>query len=176
MRKRRGQGRVKIDKGMYDGYLYYKKMIIENNLSSKYNINRTSYGRIIWEIHKYVMNHVLREAGTFKMPVGMPAIRVKKYKRNVRFKPNGTIDGKSLSPNWKATMELWEKNPIAKEKKKLVYFINDHTNGYSGMIWMDKSRAIIPNISPYQFRPCRKKNRELSAILLDPYNKIDYYS
>jgi hypothetical protein len=176
VRRKRGKGRVKVDKGMYDGYLHYTKHVVDDELPEKFKLDRSTYGKVIWTIHNELKDSMLYDAGTFKMPAGLPAIRVKKYKRKVRFNDDGTIDANSLAPNWPVTLKLWEENPKAKEQKKLIYFLNDHTDGHSAMVWMDKSRSHLANLSPYQFRPTRHIDRELAKILLDPYNKIDYYS
>lgn len=173
---KRGRGKVIIDKGMYDAYLFYRKYVEDHNIPEHQIIDRQTFGRVIRMVHEHLMHHVLYEAGSFKMPAGLPLIRIKKYKRRIKFKEDGKIDGSSMAPNWPKTMELWEKSPVAKKQKKIVYHINDHTDGHSAMVWMDKYRSRVPNIYPYQFRACRAINRKLAAILLDPYNKIDYYS
>jgi hypothetical protein len=171
--KPRGEGRIKVDKGILDGYVYYKKQI--KDLPNEYLITRGKYGSILKDLHEEISNKLLKESASFRMPCGLPTIRIKKWKRKVRFKEDGSIDPKSLAINWKATRELWDKNPVAKKQKKFIYFINDHTDGYSAMFVMEKHSANVPNLSIYNFTACRDNNRRLADILLNPYNKIDYY-
>lgn len=170
---KRGKGRFKIDKGIGDGYRYYLKHI--KDYPEEFHIDRAKYGKILKEIHQEIVHKLLYNAESFRMPCGLPSIRVKKFKRKVRFKEDGSIDPKSLAINWKATRELWEKNSKAKEQKKLVYFINDHTDGYSAYIAMEKLSSNVPNLNVYNFVSLRDNDRHLAKILLDPYNKIDYY-
>lgn len=169
----RGEGRIKIDKGTYDAYKFYMNSV--KDLPEIYHIDRKKFGNIIKDIHSEIIKKILYESCYFRMPCGLPSIRVRKYKRKVRFKEDGSIDPKSLAINWLATRKLWEENKEAKEKKKLVYFINDHTDGYSANIIIEKYSANVPNLSVYRFKPSRDNDRELATILLNPYNKIDYY-
>jgi len=172
--KARGEGKIKIDKGVEDGYRYYKKSIADK--PDDYKISRSIYGKIIKDIHKEISRKILEESGSFRMPCGLPSVRIKKYKRQVRFREDGSIDPKSLAVNWKATRELWDKNEEAKKKKKLVYFINDHSDGYSATFILEKYAANVPNLSLYRFKCTRSNDRRLGEIMLDPYNKIDYYA
>lgn len=172
--KKRTEGKIKIDKGIHDGFLFYKSQV--KDLDDKFKISRTLYGKIIKELHENISHQLLYESSYFRMPCGLPTIRIKKYKRKPKFRDDGTIEPGSLAVNWKKTRELWENNPKAKELKKLVYFINDHTDGYSATFTMEKHSCNIKNLSPYRFKTSRTNDRLLSSILLNPYNKIDYFT
>ena len=175
MNKPRTKGRLNIDVGIPEGYKNYINYLKTENSEQRYYVDKAKYNKIIKDLHKIIAKKILEESATFRMPCGLPAIRIKKYKRKVRFKEDGSIDPKSLAINWKKTMELWESNSEAKLKKKLVYFINDHTDGYSARFTMEKYAANIKNLPPYSFKSCRDNDRALAGILLNPYNKIDYY-
>ncbi len=174
-RKPRGEGKIIIDKGMYDGFLYYMKKIRNEEKGDKYKVNRSLYGKILKGVNEEIARRMIEDAKSFRMPAGLATIRVKKYRRKVRFRADGTINPRSLAPNWPATMELWEKNDVARKQKKLVYFINDHTDGYSACMMMEKYSSDLGNVLPYCFKPTRKNDRHIAEILLDPYNKTDYY-
>jgi hypothetical protein len=170
---KRGKGKITIDIGSNEGYKHYCKQTKDS--SEVFQVSRKKYGKVLKEVHEEIIRKLLYEAATFRMPCGLPSLRVKKFKRKVRFKEDGSIDPKSLAINWKATRELWEKNNEAKEKKKLVYFINDHSDGYSAYIAMEKISANVPNVTLYNFVSARANDRELAKILLNPYSKADYY-
>jgi len=170
--KPRGKGKILVDKGIYDAYLYYCKQTKE--LPDRYKMDRAKYGKIIKQIHKELARKMLYEAATFKMPAGLPSIRIKKYKRKIKFREDGSVDPKSLAINWQKTRELWIEKPETKHVK-FVYFVNDHTDGYSARFILEKYSSRIKNLGPYRFKSSRDNDRELAKILLDPYNKIDYY-
>lgn len=171
--KPRGKGKINIDKGLPEAYKHYCEQTKDS--PDKYKVSRATYGKIIKEVHKEIARKILEEAVTYKMPAGLPTIRIKKYKRKIKFLENGSVDPKALAINWQLTRKLWSDNPKAKEEKRFVYFVNDHTDGYSAMFVVDKYRATLPNLGPYKFKASRKNNRRIAEILLNPYNKIDYY-
>lgn len=171
--KPRGRGKIRVDKGIYDGYLHYCKMT--KDMPDRYKISRGKYGKILKLIHEYISNEILENSETFKMPAGLPRVRIKKYKRNIKFKEDGSIDPKSMAIDWAKTREVWIKNEKLKKKKFLVYHTNNHTDGYSATFKLEKYSSNVPNLGPYRFKACRANERKLAKILKDPYNKIDYY-
>lgn len=172
----RTEGKVNINIGIKEGYAAYRKAYWANKMTPRYDIKRKAYGDIMRRFHLYMGEGIIERSETFKMPAGLPKIRVKKYKRNPRFKKDGTIDPRSLPVDWGATRKLWDKDPYARKAKKLVFYLNDHTDGYSFMVWMDKTTTWLKNISPYQFRPVRAMDKDLYSAIMDPRKNIDYYS
>lgn len=72
-------------------------------------------------------------------------------------------DGKpNLPPNWNATKKLWEKNPIAKKEKKIVYFVNEETSGVVYKVNWHKAGVAVTNKLLYSLRMTRKNKREIS--------------
>ena len=93
----------------------------------------------------------------FKMPCRLGVLRVKKSKMNYK-------DKNKLKVDWKTS----------KEANKIVYHLNDHTNGYKFRFWWEK-RGPIKNLSVYSFTPIREYKRLLSSILKDKNRTIDYF-
>lgn len=174
MEIKRGKGKITIDVGLAQGYKHYCEAV--KDLPQEYKISQSLYGKIIKHVHDEIAKELLNNAESFRMPAGLPQIRVRKFKRKIKFNEDGTVDTQSLPVNWKATRELWEKNEDAKKKKKRVYFLNDHRDGYSANFIMEKFAANIKNLQSYRFKATRTLDRELSAIWQDPYNKTDYYT
>jgi len=173
---KRGPGRLNIDIGLNEGFKYYNKFIRENKFDKKYRLSRKNYGKIIKLVNSEIRRIILYESATVKLPAGLPALSIIKFKRKIQFNEDGTLDSSKMPVNYPATLKLWRENKEAAEKRKLIFFINDHTDGYSCKVNMSRYRSKIKNIALYNFKTCRKLSRELAKILLDPYNKIDYYS
>lgn len=80
------------------------------------------------------------------------------------------VNLKKLKPDWKETKKLWERNPQAKEDKKLIYHLNQHTKGYYyKILWV---RGYIKNITSYSFKPVRQFQRDLSHTVKT--GNVDY--
>ncbi len=82
-RKPRGEGKIIIDKGMYDGFLYYMKKIRNEEKGDKYKVNRSLYGKILKGVNEEIARRMIEDAKSFRMPAGLATIRVKKYRRKV---------------------------------------------------------------------------------------------
>ena len=172
-RSKRGPGKIKIGLGIREGYKHYKEAV--KDAPEQFQIDSATYRKIMKEAHLHIVDQIINDIEEVRFPAGMPSFRVKKYKRKIRVK-DGQIVKNGLAVNWKATRELWDSDEKAKEAKKLIYFLNDHTDGYSAMVWMNRVTHSIPKFTPYQFRPTRDVNRQLAEVLLDPFNRKDYYA
>jgi hypothetical protein len=74
-------------------------------------------------------------------------------------------DLNKLKVNWKATNKLWSKDEECREKKQLVYYLNDHTRGfYYRFKW---KKGIVKNISVYSFLPVRSAKSKLSLAITE---------
>lgn len=174
-----------IKYGMGDYYNYYainnfkeyseekKRTVIYKN--SKYFVDRATFSKIISDFNKAVCEEVLYENFEYKLPARMGEISIKKYKPKIEFDENGKLKSRTLPVDWKATNELWNNNPEAKEQKKLVRFLNDHTNGFISKWYYVKNYANYKYKSGYVFKASRTNKRELAKILKDEDLKIDYY-
>lgn len=151
---------------MEDYYKYYNK-------NNSYKLSRKDFSYIVSEMNKEVQSFILNEASEFLLPHRLGAITVRKSKRKVKF-----INGKAVNtnpPNWKKTLELWEADPEAKEKKILIKHSNLHTSGYVFKIMYARSLANFKNKSFYCFSPARQFKRNLTVRIND-YTKDKFDS
>ena len=63
----------------------------------------------------------------------------------------------------------------AKEDRKRVYFLNNHSDGYRYLWYYSTYRSALPNKSLYRFIPSRDNKRNLCKLIKDPTFKGDYY-
>lgn len=97
------------------------------------------------------------------LPHNMGSLSVQGIKEKVHFDEEGKIKG--LSPNWRLTKELWEKDPTAKENKKLIFNTNEHTNGIRYKFLWSKKRIIVPFKTVYALRMSKDNKKKLFAEL-----------
>lgn len=150
--------KIKSDFGLPDFYKFYSK---------NYNLDipKDVYRNIISDFHEGVKDLIIEESLVYKLPyVGME-IMIKKDKRKPKI-----VNGKLVNntpPDWKKTMELWERDPDAKEKKIIVRYNNYHTSGYVFRIYCKKFKCNLKYRSLYKFNPNRKFQRDLAKRLLN---------
>src|SRR6478609_184780 len=98
---------------------------VQNRVQPK--VTKKMYFLIIYEFMQFIITKVY-QGFEIKLQRNMGELKILGKKVIPKIdEETGTIKG--LSPNWKATKELWAKNPEAKEKKEIIYFFNEHTNG-----------------------------------------------
>lgn len=99
------------------------------------------------------------------LPSRMGTIAIVGKKQKVRRDEEGNIRG--LAPDWVKTKELWDKNPKAKEDRKLVYHTNNHTSGYRYNWRWSKKNVLVSNKSLYALRMTRTNKRDASNLMLE---------
>jgi len=142
--------RVKVDwrSSSRDNYNNFCK----NNPSVK--ISFDEWKNIIYSFNESFKNYILETGERAKLPSGFGEFSINKKKRR---KIKG-VDGKefiNLPVDWKKT----------KEKGKIIYNFNYHTEGYFfGWTWF-KETARLKNSDLWYFKPSRITSRLLSHYL-----------
>lgn len=179
--KKRTEGKNNSHKKIADFYKYYNKSVDSiigikgNKTKGSYNVSTPKYGSIFKDINSGIMNLILLQNFEFKMPCRLGTIKVIKYKHSLKFKSDGTVDKKSWGVNWKETLLLWERDEESRINKKLVYHLNDHTNGFVCKFKWNKRGCNIPNHFYYKFIASREHKRNLNKYLKDKSLNIDFY-
>lgn len=109
----------------------------------------------------------------FTMPFRIGTLGVRKHKILVKVNSDGTIDKRSLRPDWSATKKLWEKDEQAKENKQLVFHLNKHFGGYNCKWFWDKTTCSIKNQTAYSLVMSRTNKRKLAKAIFT--GEVDYY-
>ena len=152
--------RTKIDwrSSSKDNYNKFCK----NNPSIK--LTYDEWRNILYTFNESYKEYILETGHKAKLPYGFGEFSINKKKRR-RLKNN--IDGKefvNLPIDWQKT----------KEKGKVIYNFNYHTEGYFfGWMWF-KSTARFKNSDLWYFKPSRLTSRLLSHYLKtsDKYQNI----
>lgn len=150
-----------------------KKVIIDRD--SKFYVDYALYSDVLDAFNEKLRDLILYESFDFNMPYRMGMLGIRKKKLS----PWIDKEGKLVNPlpiNWKATNDLWDADPVAKQQKKLVRHYNKHTKGYVAKWYYTTRKATFKWKHAYAFIPCRTGKVLLGKIMLDPNNNIDYFN
>lgn len=151
-------------------YYEYCKRCRKNK---KKPVSERQFSTIIKKFNTKVKDRVFYNNIPLRLPKINMLLQVLKHKSDP-IRNNGEINPKSFSVDWKATRQFWLNNPELKNKK-YIYHLNDHTDGYIYRVTLKRRLPFFKHSQFYSFVTCRTLRRELSEILKNPYNKIDYY-
>ena len=82
----------------------------------------------------------------------------------VSYDEEGNIKG--LSPNWKKTKELYDRCPECKEKRQIVYNMNEHSDGIRYSFNWGLRNVMLKNKSYYVLKMTRANKRDLYRSIL----------
>lgn len=174
--------RNKEKNGLPEIYTFFKKKFTKKERESPAFIDYKTFSSVVKDFNQELSRMIIEDAVEFKMPLRLGFVRIKKYKKKPQLKPDGTIDKKNMSINWKASKELWAKEYPGKTSeelkeihhKPLVYHLNEHTDGYGFLLYWNKKGSNAINRSIYSMVFTFSNNRHLASILKRDI-KVDYY-
>lgn len=146
--------RVKVDyrTGSVEAY---KDFCTKN---PEFKLTYSEWSQIIYGFNEDFRNYILETGDMAKLPYGLGPFSINKKKRRT----------KKRSPNGQEFMNLpvdWVKT---REKGKIIYNFNFHTDGYFfGWLW-DKKQARFKHADFWRFKPSRTSSRMIAH-----YIKID---
>jgi hypothetical protein len=144
---KKGPHKYKNLKTLSDSFKEYEKEYPNSNLGEK------MYKKICITFFKHMLKGLI-DGLEIRLPL-LGEFRIVKKKRDLS----------RLKVNWKATNKLWSEDEECKEKKQLVYYLNDHTKGfYYRFKWR---KSIVKNISVYSFLPVRSAKQMLSLAIVE---------
>ena len=117
-------------------------------------VDYSLYKRVLDEMCKVILEHVLNASEGFKMPYGLGLIQVGKYKPK-------EYNSKSLSVDYKSSKDLGVR----------TYHLNEHTDGYKYRLYWSKIPRTFPDRYKYQLGFVRQNKRKLAQLI---FNKQDY--
>lgn len=151
--------RVKIDWRSASKENY--KNFCKKNPTTKLTFDE--WRNILYSFNEQFKNYILESGDKAKLPYGFGEFSINKRKRK-KFK---LVDGKEV-PNLPVD---WQKS---KQKGKIIYNFNYHTEGYFfGWMWF-RDTARIKNADLWYFKPTRNTSRLLSHYIKtdDKYQHI----
>jgi len=167
--------------GLPEMYKYYSK----KNLKSGKTFGKANYSifrDVIKDFNAEITKLLIEEGAEFKMPVRLGTIRIRKYKQKIKFNDDGSVDKKGMGVNWPESKKLWQREYPGKtseelkliRNKQLVYYLNEHTDGYRFILYWNKKGSNAKNRTLYSFVFTYSNNRHLASILKGD-NKAEYY-
>lgn len=121
-------------------------------------LDRVEYLKIINGFSKFIVKNVL-DGNQCVLPSRLGTLSIIGNKVKVKIDSQGKI--KNLAPDWVKTKKLWDSNPAYKIEKRLVYHLNENTNGVRYKILWSKSGVLVENKTLYSFIACRAFKREI---------------
>lgn len=147
---------VKTDKNIRQSYKLYKNSV-ENPTDVK------TYIEIANEYNKFLMERIL-DGEEVTLPAKMGVMSIIGCRTKVKFNDNGNPN---LPPDWVKTKLLWENNQEAKEAKKIIFQLNEHSDGIRYKILWSKNRVPIENKTLYGLRMTRTNKRLIHKAILE---------
>lgn len=150
---RRTKGKLKVDIGIKDFYIEYKR---EAETKNRKPVSYDIYRQVIKAANIIISNKIVYECETYKMPYRLGLLGVIKFEQS--FNPDTKY---KWAIDWKSS----------KEHNQIVYFEN--TDRYKWR-W-DKSYSRFKGKKYYAFKPT-KQNKLLVTKAKRENPKLDYYS
>lgn len=163
---KRGKGVCNSDTKVVNMYHYYLK-----NRDSNKTISQPVFTKILNEFHEYKLNQAIYRNIEFDIPY-IGKLYINKVEPRIVLKDSNIII--KLPINHKKTKELWEKDPIAKEQKKLIYFLNEESDKYVMKWHWEKNKRLL-NKSAYKLKMLRRNKLKITEALRSTNYKIDFF-
>jgi hypothetical protein len=149
---------------------------------SDFNVSFQEYCEVIRLFNKKAKDAIIYNSWVFKLPYRLGTIYIKKIKITLALDENGEVDTRKLVPDWPKTHALWSRIYPDKSKielkeirnKKIVYLLNEHTDGYKFIVRWQKKYCNVAGHGPYEFVFAKDNRRELARLLKSNPN-ITYY-
>lgn len=138
---------IMSDYGIIDYYKYYRK--------HGGDLSYQMFSKILRDFNNRVAEIIVNNEYSYKLPAKMGVITLVKKKNFVKFRQNKVVTNYPV--NYKATGELWERDPEAKAAKKLIRYDNRHSNKFSYHFKYLTSQATYTNKSIYKMTFNRQK-------------------
>ena len=164
---KRGKGKLPANHGMKDFYSFYRKMYKYKPFKSKYLdkvptyvVDYKTYANIIRDYNMLVIDEIINHGTLFKVPAGLGTIRIEKKKMKIGY----LKEKRYLKVDWKKSQEY----------NKIIYHLNEHTDGFRYKWKWGKIRMLVQHRTAYHFMPTRAAKRRLAGILQTDRSK-DYH-
>lgn len=153
-------------------YRQYIKGLDKVEKKDGFDLSLGEISNAVADVNARIMEDMIYRNVFFKMPFKLGTLMIFKTKPKIKFKKDGTL---SLPIDYSETKKLWEEDSEAKVNRKKIYFRNLHTGGYLMYFKWMKTGSNVNNIKGFDLVPVKGVKRKLSAVLKDPFTKVDYF-
>jgi hypothetical protein len=152
---------MKEYRNLADSYELFK----EKYKDKKSLVSKSDYVKIAGLFMKYIMKRIIFHSDTVHLPFKTGILEVVGRKQRISIGENGEIRG--LSPNWKKTKELYDRCPECKERRQIVYNMNEHSDGVRYCFNWGLRNIMLKNKSYYVLKMTRENKRNLYKAILN---------
>lgn len=131
-----------------------RDMYAQYHKDNKNDVSYNTFKTILNEFNSELKNCLLESSEGFKMPFGLGYVQIVKYKPKSYTK-------KSLSIDYKSSAQYG----------KIIYHLNEHSNGYKYRLYWSKIPQTVPDRYKYQLQLVRQNKRHLAQLI---FNHKDY--
>lgn len=150
----RGPNKIQNPYTLKDMYAAYVESLVDGEQSPLY-VTYETYITLCSDYYVAIMDYLLEEGGTYKMPYGMGKIRVAKHKVKIKKNNRMPID-------WEMTF---------KHNKKVVC-LNEHSDGFRYFFFWSKPNMVV-NKFLYRLVFTRQNKRRMAQLI--KVHKKDYF-
>lgn len=143
----RTQNRIQNPYNLSDMYESYAESHSGNPL---YLVEKQRFYDLCSEYYKAVVDKIIYEDKVFKMPFSVGEINIQKYKPELE-----DVKKRTSFIDWKNTAKVG----------KIVYHLNEHSNGFKFTIKWKKKKNVIRYVEIYKFVPTRNFKRTLAKVI-----------
>ena len=144
-------------KNILSSYKYFRE------IGGSTSTTRQDLCKVANDFNKHIMDLVL-EGNEVKLPERLGVISVRGKKIETKFDEElGRISNQSI--DFGETNKMWKKHPELKEKKQVVYHLNEHTNGVRYKYFWSRDRVLVENKMFYTMIFTRANKRRVSALI-----------
>lgn len=174
----RNKNKVQVDYKSDDIYKFYKNSCKED----KTIVDKHIYMKVLKAFMKEKFNHMIYDNIEYILPARLGSLKIKSREIKLKLDKEGNLDKSKLSVDYAKTLEVWRKtypNMTIEEIKqipdrKIVYHLNDHSDGKRAHFYWDKITCNLKNQSAYRYQATRTLKRTLANVIKTMPN-IQYY-
>lgn len=165
----RNKNKIKVDFKSGDIYKYY----VKNNKHDADIVDKTTFNSILKAFFLDKFNQIIYKNETFSMPARLGDLRIRKRKTRLKLDSDGNLDKSKLKIDYRKTLDLWSKLYPGKSMeeikqipdRKVIYHMNDHTDGDIVHFYWDKITSNVKNQSAYRYMATRTLKRNLAKTV-----------
>ena len=133
--------------------------------------DRGAYGRFIRAYMSAIIREIILGNYHYSIMCGLGVLKVEEYYPYHKDKPiilnNGeeVLNRSGAKVDWPVTKKIWAENPVAKEKKLLKFYTNEHSEGRKIILLWDRRGSIFANKDLYTLNlNCLRKKDLAQAV------------
>lgn len=132
-------------------------------LDCKAKVKKKTYTSVLYDFTKFLADE-LCEKGIIHFPEHTGLIKIQGQELKIKINPKtGLLDKRTV--DWGETNKLWAESPEAKEKKKVIFHMNEHSDFITYGIKWSKTKLSLKNKSTFIYLPCRHLKRRVAKMI-----------